>query len=218
MARRATGIDAVGKRVAENLARLREAEHATYTDLAQWLQRLGRSLSAETLGKVEKQERRIDVDDLVALAVALDTTPNRLLLPATADDAKAVELTPKVSISALDAWKWATGEKPLPVDTAPPERQVLVRDDRLRDFARENQPHNLPEPYFRNVGHDLRDYPDEARMIAHVLIEAQRKGMPLGAVVRITEHLDMQRRFGRLEDVLNALSGAGNGQPDEEPS
>jgi len=218
MARRVIEIGAVGRRVAENLARMRGSEKATYTDLSQWLDRLGRPLSAETLGKVEKQERRIDVDDLVALAVALDTTPNRLLLTGTADDAEPVELTPEAIVSALDAWKWAVGEQPLPARTAPPDRRILVRDDRLRDFTRENQPHNLPEPYFRNVQHDLRDYPDVARMIGYVLMEAQRKGMPLGAVVRITEHLDMQRRFGRLEDVLNWLSGLGNGQPAEDSS
>jgi 8-oxo-dGTP pyrophosphatase MutT (NUDIX family)/transcriptional regulator with XRE-family HTH domain len=211
MARRAIEIGAVGRRVAENLARLRELRHLNYTELSELLKRHGRGLSAETLGKVEKRERRIDVDDLVALAVALDTSPNRLLLPGDASDAELVELAPDVEVSALEAWKWAVGEEPLPAGTAPPDRQVLVRDDRERWFTRENQPHNRPEPYFRNVGHDVRDYPHVVRMAAAVLVEARQHGMQLGALVRLIEHLDMRRRFGTLDDVLAAISGTGNG-------
>lgn len=219
MARRAIEIGAVGRRVAENLARLRELRHLNYTELSELLKRHGRGLSAETLGKVEKRERRIDVDDLVALAVALDTSPNRLLLPGDASDAELVELTPDVEVSALDAWKWAVGEEPLPAGTAPPDRQILVRDDRERWFTRENQPHNVPEPYFRNVGHDVRDFPHVVRMAAAVIQEARKDGMQLGALVRLIEHLDMRRRFGTLDDVLAALSGTGNGsgQPRQQP-
>jgi 8-oxo-dGTP diphosphatase len=211
MARQAVEIGSIGKQLSANLARLRKDRHASYTELSGWLKRIGRTISAETLGKIERKERRVDVDDLVALAVALDTTPNRLLLPGSADDAEPVELTPEVTVSALDAWKWATGEEPLPGGTAPPEHQILVRDDRERQFTRENQPHNLPEPYFRNVGHDLREHPDVARMAAAVLMEARRGGMQLGALVRLVEHLDVQRRFGKLDDVVAALTGLGNG-------
>ncbi len=171
MARRAIEIGAVGRRVAENLARLRELRHLNYTDLSGLLGRTGRTLSAETLGKVERRERRIDVDDLVALAVALDTTPNRLLLPGSANADEPVELAPDVTVSALDGWKWATGEEPL--HSVPAPGQPLIRNDRERWFTRENQPHNLPEPYFRNVGHDVRDYPAVVRMAAAVLMEAR---------------------------------------------
>lgn len=171
-------------------------------------------MTRQIVSKTEEADRRIDVDDLVALAVALDTTPNRLLLPGDADDAEPVELTPEVRVSALDAWKWAVGDEPLPAGCAPPGRQILIRDDRERVFTRENQPHNTPEPYFRNVGHDLRDHPHEARMAAALLEESRKDGMQLGALVRMIEHLDMQRRFGRLDDILAALSGLGNGQGD----
>jgi 8-oxo-dGTP pyrophosphatase MutT (NUDIX family)/transcriptional regulator with XRE-family HTH domain len=208
MARRAIEIGAVGRRVAENLERLRELRHLNFTELSGLLKRLGRPLSAETIGKVERRERRIDVDDLVALAVALDTTPNRLLLPSDASDNKPIELTPEVTVSALNAWKWATGEEPLPAGTAPPDHQILVRDDRERLFTRENRPHNVPEPFFRNVGHDMSDYPELAGMIAHIVMEAHERGVSHGSVVRLFERMDMYRRFGNLDDVLSRLSSA----------
>lgn len=44
----------------------------------------------------------MDVDDLVALAVLLNVTPNRLL-PADADD-KAIKLAPGGASSAWNAW------------------------------------------------------------------------------------------------------------------
>jgi 8-oxo-dGTP diphosphatase len=209
--RSAEGVGPIGRRVAASLRQIRDDRRLTTAQLSALLSRLGRPILATGITKTEAGDRRIDVDDLVALAVALDTTPNRLLLPSTADDAESVELTPEVRVSALDAWKWATGEEPLPAGAAPPERQMLVRNDRERYFTRENQPHNLPEPYFRNVGHDLRQHPDVVRMTAAVLMEARKGGMQLGALVRLVEHLDMQRRFGKLDDVLAALTGLGNG-------
>jgi hypothetical protein len=51
-------------------------------------------MSAYSISKIETTDRRIDVDDLVALAVALDTTPNRLLLPGAVSGTDDVELAP----------------------------------------------------------------------------------------------------------------------------
>jgi 8-oxo-dGTP diphosphatase len=207
MARRAIEIGAVGRRVAENLARLREHRHLNYTDLSGLLVRLGRTLSAETLGKIERRERRIDVDDLVAFAIALDTTPNRLLLPGNASDDELVELAPEVEVSPLDAWKWATGDEALDRDSVPlpPDRQVLIRDDRERLFTRENRPHNVPEPFFHNVGHDVRAHPELVRMIASVVTRAKENELDLGRLVRLVETVDRWRLFGSLDDALARL-------------
>ena len=213
--KRTEGIGPVGSRVAANLRQLRDSRRLTTAQLAARLRDLARPVLATGITKTEAAVRRVDVDDLVALAVALDTTPNRLLLPG-AIDTELVELTPEVSVSALDAWKWATGEAPLHAVPAPDE-PLLIRNDRERQFTRENQPHNRPEPYFRNVGHDVRDYPDVVRMAAALLTEAREHGMQLGALVRLVEHLDVRRRFGNLDDLLAAISGTGNGQKHGEP-
>jgi 8-oxo-dGTP pyrophosphatase MutT (NUDIX family)/transcriptional regulator with XRE-family HTH domain len=198
---------------------IRERRRLSQDDLARLAGRLGRPMTRQIVSKTEAGDRRIDVDDLVALAIALDTTPNRLLLSADASNDESMELTSEVTVSTLDAWRWATGDEPLPAGTAPPDRQMLVRDDRERSFTRENQPHNRPEPYFRNVGHDVRDYPHIVRMGAVVIEDARKRGMQIGALVRLMEYLDTQRRLGNLDDLLVAISGTGNGdaQRQEQP-
>lgn len=101
-----------GDRAARNVQELRG--NITFTDLASRLAALGRHLNAESLGKIEHHDpnkrRRMDVDDLVALALALDTTPNRLLLTQEADNTD-VTLAPNATVKAVDAWHWAT-ERP----------------------------------------------------------------------------------------------------------
>ena len=63
--------------------------------------------------KIEKGERRVDVDDLVALALALGVTPNRLTLPDM--DLPGITtkylLTPAVAGSPVALWQWAQGER-----------------------------------------------------------------------------------------------------------
>ena len=56
-------------------------------ELAAAVGRLGRPMTRQIIGKTEAGDRRIDVDDLVAFAVALGVTPGRLLLPGTAESA-----------------------------------------------------------------------------------------------------------------------------------
>jgi transcriptional regulator with XRE-family HTH domain len=88
--------------------------------------------------KIEQGTRRVDADDLVALALALGVTPNRLLLPdmetAVSEDERGTELTPGKIVLWREAWAWALGEEPLDVG-----------DGRATSaFRRENRPH-LPD-------------------------------------------------------------------------
>jgi len=183
MARRAIEIGAVGRRAAENLARLREHRHLNYTELSDRLKRLGRPLNAETLGKIERRERRVDVDDLVALAVALDTTPNRLLLvgesgaihtetitgPGTLSDGTELDLTPVVRVPVLDAWLWAVGDHPLVEAEKPVTRAT---EERANAFRRENRPHDPGEMHYFDK-RELRKHPELIRQ-ARVLVRAAR--------------------------------------------
>jgi hypothetical protein len=52
----------------------------TLGELEEKLRELGRPIPLPALSKIEKGQRRVDVDDLVALALALGVSPN-LLLP-----------------------------------------------------------------------------------------------------------------------------------------
>jgi transcriptional regulator with XRE-family HTH domain len=68
-----------GHLVAANLRRLREEQHLSLHDLSVRVAALGRPILPSGLSKIEQGTRRVDVDDLVALADALRTVPSGLL-------------------------------------------------------------------------------------------------------------------------------------------
>lgn len=80
-----------GRAVAANVRRLRIARGMSLRGLAEALEAEGRHLGQDALGKIEngaqgcgggaRNVRRVDVDDLAALAVVLDVSPWVLLLP-----------------------------------------------------------------------------------------------------------------------------------------
>lgn len=85
----------------------------TQRELSVRLGELGRPMLPSVVAKIEAGERRVDVDDLVALSIALNVQPSRLLLPDTAGDDE-VPLTPTFSMPGWCAWDWATGVNPIP--------------------------------------------------------------------------------------------------------
>lgn len=106
-----TTLGPTGETVRENVKRLRETQKLTYVELAERLAGVGRTIPVLGLRRIEKGERRVDADDLVALAVVLGVNPSALLLPyAAAGDA---ELTGAGTVSARQAWAWADGSGPL---------------------------------------------------------------------------------------------------------
>lgn len=135
------------RRVAANLRRLRQERGLSYAELARRLELTGRPIADTALLKTEKGDRRASLDDLVALAVALGTTPNRLLLPAMDADrlADVCELTPKVGETPPLLWAWAAGEAPLGV---PPASARSDREARGAEvvFSRENRPQHWNAP------------------------------------------------------------------------
>jgi transcriptional regulator with XRE-family HTH domain len=140
-------VGPVGKRLAANVRALRTI---TVRDLSLYLTELGRPISASGITKLEQESRRVDVDDLAALAIALDVTPNRLLLDPESDDAM-VSLTDEVEVTRKESWQWATGDEPLPE----PETEIPHYDaDRRALFQRENRPHQ-PDSEIR--ASELRD-------------------------------------------------------------
>ena len=107
MANRPIEIGPVGQRAAANLAFFRG--RTKQQDLARRMEEIGRPMTASAISKAEKLDRRIDVDDLMALAIALDIAPNQLLLPPDASG-EPVQLTPAVTVTRDRAWRWAAGE------------------------------------------------------------------------------------------------------------
>lgn len=85
MAGRAIEIGDVGKQVSTVVAELRKRRGWDQKRLAELVTEAGRPMSASMVGKIEGGARRVDVDDLVALAFALEVPPARLLLSAHRD-------------------------------------------------------------------------------------------------------------------------------------
>ncbi|GAA3037122.1 helix-turn-helix domain-containing protein [Streptomyces glomeratus] len=113
-------LGASGRAVAANVKRLRQARGWSLRALSEALDGVGRKLSQDAINKIEngakpdaKQIRRVDVDDLVALAAVLRVNPSALLLPLTDDPAQTIELTGVGEVDAERAWDWVDGEMPI---------------------------------------------------------------------------------------------------------
>ncbi|PSL02509.1 hypothetical protein CLV30_110163 [Haloactinopolyspora alba] len=78
----------------------------------------------------------MDVDDLVALAIALGVSPPALLMPSESTG-DGVELTPSRSASTQAAWRWATGEQPL----IEPGQLLYQLSSEVAEFRRQNRPY-----------------------------------------------------------------------------
>lgn len=70
--------------------------------------------------RIESGERRVDADDLVALAAALDVSPITLLMPAVNTDGSEVQESDRLPVTGyaepIDArliWSWLKAEQPL---------------------------------------------------------------------------------------------------------
>ncbi len=133
-------------RVAANVRSLREERRLTLDDVADRLRQLGHPISKSGLSKVETRMRRVDVDDLIALAVALETNPNRLLLGPEAEKEDEIELTPEFSVTSVSAWYWASGEASVGAGAWPWARfaQGGGRPKELYRFLEEVNPHSPP--------------------------------------------------------------------------
>ncbi|WP_159395608.1 helix-turn-helix domain-containing protein [Streptomyces sp. 3211] len=111
--RRAVEIGPTGKTVAENLTRLRRARGLSTRQLSAALEQSGRALSPSGITRMEKAERHVTADELLALAAVLRVNPSALLLPATTEG--DFDVTGVGRVNAQILWEWADGERPLKV-------------------------------------------------------------------------------------------------------
>lgn len=108
-------LDRTGETVRENIRRIRdEVRGLSQGALSKRLEDLGRPIPPLGIHRIENGDRRVDVDDLMALSVALDVSPITLLTP------NATERTAMVSITGVaepctaeQLWKWLGGDGPL---------------------------------------------------------------------------------------------------------
>lgn len=114
----------------------------TTARLADLVNEHGVSMNATTVTKIEKKDRRVTVDELVALAVALGVSPPLLLLPIERPEGERaggdseIPLTDGQVAEWEAAWRWMHGQRPL--DDAG-EREV-------REFWFTNRPYESDNP------------------------------------------------------------------------
>lgn len=114
MATRRVEIGATGETVRTNIANARKEQRLTLRDLAERLAENGRPLAHNTLSEIERGARRVDVDDLFAIAVALDIAPSALLMPQVDHRHTPVEVTGAAEVvDALDVRNFIEGFRPL---------------------------------------------------------------------------------------------------------
>lgn len=118
-----------GDTVRKNIRVIRDKRGISGPELSEKLTELHRPIPPLGIHRIESGTRRVDVDDLVAIALALNVSPLALLLPTEA----AAVLTDGDQYSAEQIWNWATG------------RQPLFATDDVLEFMRYSDPLNWPE-------------------------------------------------------------------------
>lgn len=117
--------DPTGLTVAANVRRHRERQGMSTYDLARKLSDGGRPVAPSALSKIERAERRVDVGDLMALAVALDVPPVTLLLPASLRG--DVEITGADRVNSRRVLRWSQGREPLRYPTEADDEESRAR-------------------------------------------------------------------------------------------
>lgn len=93
MATRRVEIGLTGETVRANIKRLRREREMTLRDLADHMSRVVRPMAHNTISEIERGARRVDVDDLMALAEGLNVSPIALLMPKTDTKDELVQAT-----------------------------------------------------------------------------------------------------------------------------
>jgi transcriptional regulator with XRE-family HTH domain len=185
--RRAIEVGPTGRYVAANIARLRERKGMTTRQLSGALERAGRAIPASGITRMEKGERVVTVDELMALATVLGASPQALLFPLRDDPAETIEITGAGTMPADAAWEWI-----------PPARQPLRMpagidpNTALLEFVLANWP---PRAYkqMRDVllGRlDAMAYDDEEaarRRDSARRLAAERQDPPIGEFIKSEE-------------------------------
>lgn len=131
MGRKAIELGHTGRTVASNIAYYRAKRGWRLSQLSERMDEVGRPMTGNTLSAIENLTRRADVDDLVAIAAALEVSPAALLMPVVDDDEDggAVWLIPTSAepdrgdetptIQSGQFWDWLTVEAPLDAPLLP---------------------------------------------------------------------------------------------------
>lgn len=121
-----------GRTVGMNIAFFRTKRGWKLSQLSARMDEVGRPMTGNTLSAIENLDRRTDVDDLVAIAAALEVSPAALLMPQVDDDEDggiawlvptSAEPDPgqdgTATILSGQFWDWLTADAPLDAPLLP---------------------------------------------------------------------------------------------------
>jgi transcriptional regulator with XRE-family HTH domain len=129
-ARPATQYGPTAATVADNVQRLRKRRELSIYQLSALLREAGRPITPAAVGKIERQQRQVTVDDLMTLAIVFGVSPSALLLPMEDAPNRVVEITGAgtLPVHADVAWDWMDGKRPLRLTRGNEETELLEYD------------------------------------------------------------------------------------------
>ena len=113
MAGEENSVGSAGQVLAANIRRVREDMRLSYAALSRRLAMVGQPIPELGLRRIEKGERRVDVDDLLALCLVLGITPVDLLVPKDVDQDQWYQVAPKATARTENVREWVRGENVL---------------------------------------------------------------------------------------------------------
>jgi 8-oxo-dGTP diphosphatase len=132
----------IGRYTIANLEHLRRVRGLTYRELSDRLAQIGRPIPTLGLSRIEKGDRRVDVDDLIALAIVLECSPVDLLQPRSSDvdEDGWARVTEGLRLPANRAGDWMAGATMLPPQVSLPWPRSVdaawLRGDEMADMRR----------------------------------------------------------------------------------
>lgn len=95
---------------ARNVRRVRNARQLDLKGLSEALDQVGWPMSVAALSRLENGERRVDVDDVIALSVALNVSPLAILLPEDGEEHSEIGTGMPDRVRLDEVWAWGRGE------------------------------------------------------------------------------------------------------------
>lgn len=132
-------VGVTGQRLAENVQLLRDQRGMTKAEVSRRLSALGRPMSLDVVTKIEAGTRPVDTDDLVALALVFEVSPNRLMFSVRlgGDITDVIALTGQRSMLLGDAFAWAYDGRVVPQPEEEKKRIKAILKELVDDMSKE---------------------------------------------------------------------------------
>jgi len=132
----------IGRNVAANLRQTRADIGVSVRALSERLKELGQPILPSGVTKIEQGMRRVDVDELVAIALALRVSPTTLLIEPSMKQKVALARHPKSGAAAQTVWELdtavkrarAAGNDPAVIEETVQSAQFQYYVDQLRNL------------------------------------------------------------------------------------